>query len=95
MDVSQGKGASMDSYVALGEIKGPEKGKANEVIPVSVSEYEMTVVTFLLNQLVPKSSNSCSGIHKDDFTACCPDFDAGGVTAVIDVFLSGDGDGAP
>ena len=85
----------MDAYVALVEIEGPEKGKTNEVIPVSVSEYEMAAVALLLNQLVPKSSNSCSGIHNNNFTACCPDFDAGGVTAVFDVFLSGDGDGAP
>jgi hypothetical protein len=85
-NVFLGKRASLHPYVGLLKVKGFEKGKAHEVVPVSVRKDYIVCVASFFDQAVSEPSNSRARIHDDDVIIFASDLDARGIAAVFDVF---------
>ena len=55
------------------------------MIPVGVGEDKIDVVHIFFSELVSKSADSGTGIHRNDIIAFGTDFQTGGVAAVFQI----------
>ena len=89
------KRAAVQAYFCSFEIKRFEKRKTHEMIPVGMGKQEVYGIIFFFGQFVAKSSYSGSRINHNEIAAFGTDLQTGRITAVFQIFFSGDGNGSP
>lgn len=65
-----------------------EEGEPHQVIPVSVGQQKMDLVTTLLQQGVSQPADPGAGIDDNDVAAAGADFDTGGITPVFEILFA-------
>jgi hypothetical protein len=79
------KGAAIHPKFGFFRIERLEVRKSHDVIPVGMGEDEVELAAFFFEELIAETADAGSGIDNDDVTALGSNFDAGGVSAVLEV----------
>ena len=68
-------------------VKRLKEGKPHEVIPVGMSENKMIFENALCKELISQSADAGTGINDDDIIALCSDFEASGISTILQVIF--------